>query len=88
MKHFIEELRRRGVLRAGLVYLASSWLVVQVLETLVPIFGLPETSIRWVVITLAERAPFDGPLTLRLAKGTAHVGPALASRVMVEILPD
>ncbi len=53
MKHFIEELRRRGVLRAGLVYLASAWLVVQVLETLVPIFGLPETSIRWVVIALA-----------------------------------
>lgn len=52
MKHFIEELRRRGVLRAGLVYLASAWLVVQVLETLVPIFGLPETSIRWVVIAL------------------------------------
>ena len=53
MKHFIKELRRRGVLRIGLVYLAGSWLVVQVLETLVPIFGLPETSIRWVVIALA-----------------------------------
>ena len=53
MKHFIQELRRRGVLRAGLVYLAGAWLVVQVLETLVPIFGLPETSIRWVVIALA-----------------------------------
>jgi adenylate cyclase len=53
MKHFIEELRRRGVLRSGLVYLAGTWLAVQVLETLVPIFGLPETSIRWVVVAMA-----------------------------------
>ncbi len=41
-----------------------------------------------VVVTLAERAPFDGPLTLRIGKATTQVGPALASRVMVEILPD
>ncbi len=40
------------------------------------------------VVTLAERAPFDGPLTLRIGKGEVHVGPALASRVMVEMLPD
>lgn len=53
MKHLINELQRRGVWRAVLVYLAGAWLVVQVLETLVPIFGMPETSIRWVVIVLA-----------------------------------
>lgn len=41
-----------------------------------------------VVVTLAERAPFDGPLTLRIGKTTNQVGPALASRVMVEIIPD
>lgn len=41
-----------------------------------------------VVVTLADRAPFDGPLTLQVGKGTCQVGPALASRVMVELLPD
>ncbi|MGQ0649149.1 MAG: metal-dependent transcriptional regulator [Gemmatimonadaceae bacterium] len=41
-----------------------------------------------VMVTLAERAPFDGPLTLRIGKGTVQVGLALASRVMVESLPD
>ena len=41
-----------------------------------------------VIVTLAERAPFDGPLTLRTGKATCQVGPALASRVVVEILPD
>ncbi len=37
-----------------------------------------------VIITLAERAPFDGPLTLRVGRATCQVGTALASRVMVE----
>ena len=41
-----------------------------------------------VVVTLTERAPFDGPLTLRLGKSTVQVGPALASRVLVQRLPD
>lgn len=41
-----------------------------------------------VMIMLAERAPFDGPLTLRIGKASVQVGPALASRVMVEMLPD
>ncbi len=53
MKHFIDELRRRGVLRFGLAYLAGAWLVVQVLVALMPIFGLPEAAVRWLVISLA-----------------------------------
>jgi len=47
------ELKRRNVLRVALVYLAGTWLLIQVLETLFPIFGLAETSIRIVVILLA-----------------------------------
>lgn len=41
-----------------------------------------------VVVQLSERAPFDGPLTFKVGKGSCQVGPALASRVMVELLPD
>ena len=41
-----------------------------------------------VVVMLTERAPFDGPLTLQVGKATCQVGPALASRVMVELLAD
>lgn len=41
-----------------------------------------------VEVTLSDRAPFDGPLTLQVGKGSCQVGPALASRVMVELLPD
>lgn len=49
----IDELRRRNVFRAALAYLAAAWLLIQVLETLFPIFGLPETSIRVGVVLLA-----------------------------------
>jgi len=49
----IDELRRRHVFRAAVAYLAAAWLLIQVLETLFPIFGLSETSIRVVVVLLA-----------------------------------
>lgn len=41
-----------------------------------------------VVVTIAERAPFEGPISLRIGKATVQVGPALASRVTVEVLPE
>ena len=41
-----------------------------------------------VVVTLAERAPFDGPLTLALDAGSCQVGSSLAARVEVEHLGD
>jgi TolB-like protein/Tfp pilus assembly protein PilF len=47
------ELARRNVIRVAIAYLAGSWLTIQVLETLFPIFGLAETSIRALVIVLA-----------------------------------
>ena len=50
---FLGELKRRHVGRAALAYLAGAWLLIQVLETLFPIFGLPETSVRVVVVVLA-----------------------------------
>ena len=49
---FLNELKRRNVLRVGIFYLAGSWLLIQVLETLFPIFRLDETSIQIVVIIL------------------------------------
>ncbi len=49
---FYDELKRRNVLRVTIAYLAGAWLLIQVLETLLPIFGAPETSIRVLVIIL------------------------------------
>ena len=49
----LNELSRRNVIRVAIAYLAGSWLAIQVLETLFPIFGLAATSIQVVVIFLA-----------------------------------
>jgi TolB-like protein len=50
---FLDELQRRNVIRVAIGYLAGAWLLIQILETLLPIFGIPETSIRLVVIIAA-----------------------------------
>ena len=47
------ELKRRNVLRVAAAYVAVSWLLIQVTETLFPVFGLPDAAIRAVVILLA-----------------------------------
>lgn len=47
------ELKRRNVFRAAVAYIAISWLLIQVTETLFPLFGLSDAAIRSVVIALA-----------------------------------
>jgi TolB-like protein/Tfp pilus assembly protein PilF len=47
------ELRRRNVFRVGIAYLVSAWLLIQVAETIFPLFGFDDTPARLVVIVLA-----------------------------------
>src|SRR5210317_2671398 len=47
------ELKRRNVLRVGAAYIVSSWLLIQVAETIFPLFGFGDTPARMVVIVLA-----------------------------------
>ncbi len=49
----LSELRRRNVLRIAAGYAALSWLVIQVVETLFPMFGLSDAAARAVVLMLA-----------------------------------
>ncbi len=49
---FIAELRRRNVIRTAVAYLAAAWLLIQVFESLLPVFGWPDSSIRYVFIAL------------------------------------
>ncbi|MFQ5981831.1 MAG: tetratricopeptide repeat protein, partial [Woeseiaceae bacterium] len=51
------ELKRRNVLRVAIAYLAASWLLIQVVGLLFPIFGLSDILIRLVVIILAIGFP-------------------------------
>jgi TolB-like protein/TPR repeat protein len=47
------ELKRRNVLRVGAAYVVAAWLLVQVAETIFPLFGFDDTPARIVVILLA-----------------------------------
>ena len=47
------ELKRRNVFRVGAAYVVVSWLVIQVAETIFPLFGFDDTPARIVVIVLA-----------------------------------
>ena len=49
---FFAELKRRNVLRVGTAYVVSSWLIIQVAETIFPLFGFDETPARIVVVVL------------------------------------
>jgi TolB-like protein/Tfp pilus assembly protein PilF len=49
----ISELKRRNVLRAAAAYLVSAWLLIQVAETIFPLFGMGDAPARLAVILLA-----------------------------------
>ena len=47
------ELKRRNVFRVAIAYVIASWLLIQVAETIFPLFGFDDTPARIVVIVLA-----------------------------------
>jgi TolB-like protein/Tfp pilus assembly protein PilF len=51
------ELKRRNVFRVGIAYLAGSWLLIEVSETIFPLFGFDDTPARIMVIVLAIGFP-------------------------------
>jgi hypothetical protein len=44
------ELKRRNVFRIGAAYVVGAWLLIQVTETIFPLFGFGDTPARLVVI--------------------------------------
>jgi TolB-like protein len=50
---FLTELKRRNVVRVGVAYIVTAWLIIQVVETLFPVFDIGNESIRIVVTLLA-----------------------------------
>lgn len=49
----LAELKRRNVFRVGAAYVVLGWLLIQVAETIFPLFGFDETPARTVVVVLA-----------------------------------
>ena len=52
------ELRRRNVVRAGLLYIGAVWALAQGISQLSPAVGLPDWSTRWFLIAAAIGFPF------------------------------
>ncbi len=59
----VSELRRRQVFRAAAWYAAVAWVAIQVASTVIPQFGLPEWSVRAVIVA----AVLGLPIALALA---------------------
>lgn len=49
----LSELKRRNVLRVAAAYIVSAWLIIQVAETIFPLFGYSDDPARFIVIALA-----------------------------------
>ena len=50
---FFKELKRRNVFKVAVAYLVGAWLIIQVVETVFPLFGVGNEPARIVVIILA-----------------------------------
>jgi len=51
------ELKRRNVFRVGAAYVVAAWLIIQVAETILPLFGFGDSPTRIAVILLAIGFP-------------------------------
>ena len=57
LSRFVNELKRRNVLRAGTAYLVLAWLGIQVADILLDAFGAPEWVLRTIVVALVLGFP-------------------------------
>ncbi|MGI9263101.1 MAG: hypothetical protein ACR2QR_13735 [Woeseiaceae bacterium] len=57
MGQLLQELKRRNVVRVALAYAVSAWLLIQIAETIFPLFGFGDDPARVVVILLAIGFP-------------------------------
>jgi hypothetical protein len=51
------ELKRRNVLRVALAYLIASWLLIQVADTVFPVYGLDSGTLNALITVLAIGFP-------------------------------
>lgn len=58
MSRFLRELQRRNVHRAAMFYAGAAWLLVQVATQVFPFFGIPDETVRIVVIAVVIGFPF------------------------------
>ena len=52
MSRFLEELKRRNVVKVGIAYLVAAWLLMQITDVLVPVLNLPDWTARFIFLLL------------------------------------
>ena len=57
MNRFYKELQRRGVLRVAGLYIALTWLILQVSDVVFPAFGVPDHVLRYVLFIAMAGLP-------------------------------
>ena len=55
--NYWRELQRRNVIKAGLAYLVTAWLITQVLSIVLPAFGAHPSVLKWALIALGIGFP-------------------------------
>ncbi len=50
---FLAELKRRNVIRGLIAYLAAAWFLIQIADTVVPAYGLPDALVGILITILA-----------------------------------
>lgn len=63
LRHFIAEVKRRGIYQVTVYYSTGSWLLLQVADVLVPVFNLPD----WTINALLALAALGFPIALVFA---------------------
>ena len=76
---FVEELRRRRVIRVALVYLVASWVLIQVAQAMFPALLLPDWTVTLVVILVAIGFPIAVILAWAYQVESEHDDPTATS---------
>lgn len=57
MSRFLNELKRRNVVKSTIAYLVVSWIIIQVALAVLPTFNAPDGAVRIIIIALAIGLP-------------------------------
>lgn len=63
LEKFLAELKRRNVYKVAVAYVVASWALSQGLAQVLPVFDIPNSVIRWVIVALV----FGFPVAILLA---------------------
>ena len=89
ISNFWKELLRRKVIRTGLSYAITAWLVIQVLDVILPAFNTPDWVLRAMITILALGLPIAMVVAwsfdIRPASEASDTEPAPSSRSGVNV---